>query len=79
MSTVTYHIKTTIEEITIQNAPCCKCGGDFKFEQHWHKRKKTNEGVVATCKECGELFYSMNERTIIDKINTIYAGGRYHF
>lgn len=67
MGTYTVKIPTISEEITIENAPNCKCGGQFKFEQHWHKRKKTDEGVVATCKECGEQFYSLNERTIIKK------------
>jgi hypothetical protein len=79
MSTFSVTIKTTTEDINIDNAPRCKCGGEFKFVQHWHKRKKTNEGVVATCKQCKELFYSMNERTIVKKINTINAGGHYHF
>jgi len=79
MGVYTVNIKTTSEIINIDNAPKCLCGGEFKFIQLWHKHKKTDEGVVATCKQCEKLFYSMNKQTIIEKINIIQAGGHYHF
>jgi hypothetical protein len=67
------NIPTVSHEINIENAPLCKCGAKFIFYKHIHKRKKTNEGVVAKCSQCEEEFYSFNEKSVVEKINYFYS------
>lgn len=74
MGTYICNIPTTSHQIEIENAPLCKCGAKFLFFKHIHKRKKTNEGIVAKCSQCEEQFYALDEESVIQIMNYFYSG-----
>ncbi len=60
MSVVTITSRNYPVELREENDfPKCVCGGDFKVQDCFNKRKQ-HKGTIADCKECGEHFVGYN-------------------
>jgi hypothetical protein len=57
-----------IEEMDLDNAPKCKCGGDYDFSTLFDRKPRRFNCFYAKCQKCNHEDYGYRLKDLLDKI-----------